>query len=711
LGRIVEENGTAGQITSFVYDPDGNVTEIEDPMGRITTWIHDELDRLDTIVDPALQLTDFSYDAQDNLLSVLDPRALTTSYAYNGFGEQSSQVSPDTGTSSSPRDAAGNIDAATDARNKTADYAYDALNRVTAIAHADETVIMGYDAGANGRGRLTSMTDGAGSTSWSHDAVGRTTERSQTTDSVTLDVGYGYDLYGRLSTLTTPSGQTLTYEYTNGQLSGLKVNGVWILNQVAYQPFGPIKSWTWGNGATTTRTYDTDGRLTQVSSAGTSSYTFFLDGQIASRTDDFTVSLPSTAGTATFEVSTNSNRLQSATGLINRTYGYDLAGNTTSDGTRTFTYNDAGRMKTSTSASGTTTYSYNGLGERVKKQSSAATTYFAYDEAGHLLGEYDAAADLIQETVWLGDIPVAVLKPNGGSGISVFYVHTDHLNTPRRITRPSDNAIVWRWGSDPFGATAANEDPDGDTVTFVYQLRFPGQYFDSETGLHYNYFRDYDAVTGRYVQSDPIGLEGGINTYGYVRSNPVSFADPSGLLDVFVGGAGDGRSQIVASYQRAFAKAHPTRKSLYFEHDQSDDIIKAVQAAIAANKFEPINIIGHSWGGSTAASVSRDLKAANVDVSLLVTIDPVSRREIQGAAGRWLNVNAAPSESNGWAGDRWARLGGKWGNWPSGKANSHYDAPYHHNEFGDLFEFSPMGGQSASQVLLGMPNTTCNSTC
>jgi YD repeat-containing protein len=121
-------------------------------------------------------------------------------------------------------------------------------------------------------------------------------------------------------------------------------------------------------------------------------------------------------------------------------------------------------MKTSTAAGVTTTYSYNGLGERVKKANASSTVYFAYDEAGHLLGEYDAEGDLIEETVWLGDVPVAVLKPNGGSGISVFYIHTDHLNTPRRITRPNDNSIVWRWDSGPFGATAANEDPDGDTV-------------------------------------------------------------------------------------------------------------------------------------------------------------------------------------------------------------------------------------------------------
>jgi RHS repeat-associated protein len=213
---------------------------------------------------------------------------------------------------------------------------------------------------------------------------------------------------------------------------------------------------------------------------------------------------------------------------LSRSYSYDAAGNTTGDGSRTFAYNDAGRLKTATAGSVTTTYSYNGLGERVKKTSSGATTYFAYDEAGHLIGEYDAAGDLVQETVWFGDIPVAVLTPNG-AGVHVFYIHTDHLNTPRRITRPSDDEIVWRWDSDPFGATAANDDPDEDTVDFAYHLRFPGQYFDAETGLHYNYFRDYDAVTGRYIQSDPLGLRGGINTFAYAGGNPVAHTDPLGL--------------------------------------------------------------------------------------------------------------------------------------------------------------------------------------
>jgi RHS repeat-associated protein len=88
---------------------------------------------------------------------------------------------------------------------------------------------------------------------------------------------------------------------------------------------------------------------------------------------------------------------------------------------------------------------------------------------------------------------------------------------------------MWRWDSDPFGTTLANENPSGLGV-FSYGLRFPGQYYDSETGLHYNYFRDYDPATGRYIESDPIGLEGGVNTYSYAQSSPALNADSSGLF-------------------------------------------------------------------------------------------------------------------------------------------------------------------------------------
>jgi RHS repeat-associated protein len=89
---------------------------------------------------------------------------------------------------------------------------------------------------------------------------------------------------------------------------------------------------------------------------------------------------------------------------------------------------------------------------------------------------------------------------------------------------------VWNWDSTPFGDSAPDEDPDGNLENFTLNLRFPGQYYDAESGLNYNYFRDYDPGLGRYIESDPIGLRGGMNTFGYVRSNPINAIDPSGLV-------------------------------------------------------------------------------------------------------------------------------------------------------------------------------------
>jgi RHS repeat-associated protein len=90
---------------------------------------------------------------------------------------------------------------------------------------------------------------------------------------------------------------------------------------------------------------------------------------------------------------------------------------------------------------------------------------------------------------------------------------------------------VWRWDqAEPFGNNPANEDPDANSVVFDLPLRLPGQRYDKETGLHYNYFRDYDPSIGRYGQSDPIGLDGGINTYAYVLQHPLGISDPTGLI-------------------------------------------------------------------------------------------------------------------------------------------------------------------------------------
>ena len=153
---------------------------------------------------------------------------------------------------------------------------------------------------------------------------------------------------------------------------------------------------------------------------------------------------------------------------------------------------------------------------------AAQTSYFIYDESGHVIGEYDANGNPIQEHIYLGDKPVAVVQ--SGNTATMDYVTTDQLDTPRIITDSGQN-VVWQWNSDPYG----NGQPTG---SLTYNLRFPGQYYDAETAHNYNIFRDYDSGTGRYTESDPIGIRrglGGLNTYTYVRDNPLMLFDRLGL--------------------------------------------------------------------------------------------------------------------------------------------------------------------------------------
>jgi RHS repeat-associated protein len=567
LYQQIGSAGTAAVTTTFGYDSNGNRTSINAPLTRNTTDLYDALNRLAQITDPANGVTRFGYDSNDNLTAVVDPQSLTTGYTYDGFGDLTQQNSPDTGATVNTYDSGGNLATSTDARTQIGTYTYDAKNRVTQIAYADQTIAFGYDAGTNGIGRLTSAGDANHSLAWSYDPLGRVTAKTQTvgsgTSAITKSVGYTYT-NGDLTSLVTPSGQTVTYGYNNGQVTSIAVNGNPLLSQVLYQPFGPVSGWTWANNTNEARVYDEDGNVTNVEAAEGFTYSYDSAFRITgiTNTDNSALSqsygydaldrLTGATGTglneswtydangnrltqggassSTYTVAPSSNQLASLSGALTRTYAYAASGQTTSYGGNTFTYLDSGRLSSVSNSGGTTGYVLNALGQRVKK-SGTSVTQFVYDEAGHLLGEYDGSGNLIEETIWMGDVPVATLQPNG-TGILVYYVHTDHLNTPRRITRPSDNAIVWRWDSEPFGTAAANQNPSG-LGTFVYNLRMPGQYFDAETGLNYNMQRDYDSAVGRYVQSDPIGLLGGINTYSYVRSNPLRYVDPFGL-DVYL---------------------------------------------------------------------------------------------------------------------------------------------------------------------------------
>ncbi len=571
LYQDVNAAGTSAVTTTYGYDSNANQTSIAAPLSRNTTNYYDPLNRLTQITDPNSGNTYFGYDSENDLTSVKDPRSLTTSYTYNGFSDLASQSSPDTGSTANTYDSGGNLATSTDARSSVSTYAYDAANRVTSIAYSnggtnDQTITFGYDSGTYGKGRLTSASDANHSLAWTYDFAGRVVGKGLTVGTVNKSVGYGYTNADRTA-LVTPSGQSVGYSFnSNHQITSIAVNGTTVLSGVTYEPFGGVNGWTWGDGTTTSRTFNGDGLISQIVTAGvTLGYSFDNANRITGITDSSNSALSWTYGydlldrltsattsaitdgwtydangnqltqtgttPETFSVSSSSNQLTSTSGTFARTYAYDAAGHASSYGALAFTYNNRGRM--SATSANSTDYLYNALGQMIEKSGTLGTTIFMQDESGHLIGEYTSTGGLIEETIWLGDIPVATLTPNGSS-VNIYYVHTDQLNSPRKVAQPTSGTLAWRWDADPFGTAAPNQNPAG-LGTFPYNLRFPGQYYQAETGLNYNWNRDYDPITDKYIEADPDGLEQSGNLYVYAGGDPIATVDPLGLYTVAPG--------------------------------------------------------------------------------------------------------------------------------------------------------------------------------
>jgi len=307
---------------------------------------------------------------------------------------------------------------------------------------------------------------------------------------------------------TAPGGLSLGYQFD--EVGNLK----WLRDGDQADP--PLR--VYGYDALSRLTSAQDGTTNAVLQA----YAYDATGNRTSRT------LGASAQTYTY--GTTDHKLQGVAGV---TRAYDAMGNTTAIGgtTKEFVYNQAGRMS-AVKAGGvqTASYGYNGRGERVSKTAGSQTVLTLYTPDGRWLGDYGATGQPLQQMVWFGDLPVGLLT-GAGAGQKLHYVEPDALGSPRVVIDPVRNVTVWRWelAGEAFGDTAPVQDPDGDSVAFVFDMRFPGQRYDSATGMNYNYFRDYDPATGRYLESDPIGLSGGIATYVYAESMPNNSMDRLGL--------------------------------------------------------------------------------------------------------------------------------------------------------------------------------------
>ena len=571
-GKLVSIADRAGRRQTFAYGGTGRLSSVTDPFGRALNFSYDAQNRIATVTDPAGKAYAFAYDSNSNLSSITFPDNAQRTYRYED--------------TRFPNALTGIID---ENGSRFATWAYDAEGRAVLSEHAGGEIRYAYDQGSNALGRLTTMVQDSGYPliQWTYDARGRVeTEtlmdlRSPGAPLLTLRQGFVYDGAGRLAERIYPSGQKVSYTYdAGGRVASIAYGGTPVLHGITYQPFGSASGWILGNGTRYERRFDTDGRMV---SYPIGSDIHHLSYDAASRitrisherleASGLRSPRPSSRTHHAFEqhfdydrldrlvrsvdgresrvyrydangnrlgqslngeryvhsVSANSNHLLSITGRSVRTFRYDAAGNTLSDDVASFTYNAQGRMASATVGNITTTYLYNGKGERIAKKGRhvrGGMIYFAYDEFGRLIGEYDAQARPIQEIIYLEQVPVALARND-----AVYYIHADHLGTPRAITNTRDK-VVWRWDSDAFGAAAPDEHSERDRNSFVFNLRFPGQYYDKETNLHYNYYRDYDPSTGRYVQSDPIGLAGGLNAYAYVDGNPVNYVDPKGEIPI-----------------------------------------------------------------------------------------------------------------------------------------------------------------------------------
>jgi RHS repeat-associated protein len=569
LGRLTRSQqppntGTSSPtLIDYGYNPQDALTSVLDPRSITTTYTVTGLSTVTGLASPDSGTSSYTYDAKGNVLTKTDARGKVTTYAYDDIDRLTS-ISYSTGTAttfeydggSSPyAAAAGELTKITDESGQSV-YAYDAMGRLTSktVTIGTKTFTVTYGWGNSGAAldKLTSITYPSGNkVNYSYASNGKI---SGITVNAVNPNGSGQS--GTAQTLVSSIGYSVDARITGWQWSDGKAR------TIGYDGNGLISSYTLGDpngtgtaaGALRTLTRDAAGRITGYTHTNSGSPVASLDQSFSydnldrllthtTSSTSYGFSYDATGNRAakmiggtsyTNTVSSSSNKLtqvQDVGGTANPSY--DNAGNVTGDGTNTYSYSDRGRMTSATVSGGSVSFTYNGLEQRAKKSSSGSTGYYVYDEAGQLLGEYEANGYPVYETIYLGSTPIGALKQTGTAAgnniaVAIYNVYADQIDTPRVITQ-QDHQIVWRWdGAEAFGASAPDQNPNS-LGTFAYNQRFPGQVFDSETGLNQNWNREYNARTGRYAQSDPIGLAGGINTYLYVGGRPTSRIDPLGL--------------------------------------------------------------------------------------------------------------------------------------------------------------------------------------
>lgn len=586
LGRLRSFVNALDQRTTYGYDAHDNVVSVTAlttpsyPAGVVTSYVYDDFGRLARETSADRGVLTHSHDEADNLVLTADARGLSTDYVYDALNRLTTiQVEPQGGgvqeTLSIVYDDTtldgrrGQIVSAS-AQNGSLAYAYgyDAFGRriseQLSYAGLNAAALTQYTYDAADRIEEIRRGTPAQPNLWVtrnvRDTTGLITDiedrRSAPVDVIggvqhapfgpylaitfgnARQVSRALDQRYRVSSsnLAAVESQTLTWTPDdNLEATSRTGPGVWPPNLV-YAHDALNRTLTANDGYWTGQAYydfnGDYGRLSQIAvssstppheTVGSRSYTY------APQTNRLT-QIQNAAPSGLYPVTSDaSGNLTGVAGILTQEHEYDSLSQL--------------RRVYPAGSSGTTTalYDFNPFGERARKQTSNGSvtqvTLYSYLSDGRLLGETIYDNNVLAEQrdyVWMEATPVAmhVTKLDTGgvpTADQVYYLHSDHLGTPRRATNAA-GAKVWTVGGDEYfflGETWVNNYAGGPISPI--NLRFPGQYFDAETGLNYNYYRTYWPLAGRYMQSDPIGLAGGPNPYLYADGNPLAVTDPLGL--------------------------------------------------------------------------------------------------------------------------------------------------------------------------------------
>ncbi|GGR54597.1 MULTISPECIES: putative T7SS-secreted protein [Streptomyces] len=581
-GRLTRRTAPDGTTETWTYDGEGNCTSHTDPLGGVTRFEYTHFDLLTARTGPDGVRYEFTHDTELRLTKVTNPQGLTWEYAYDPAGHLIRETDFDNRTLTYEYDAAGRLATRRNALGGETTFDRNALGQVLRKTTPDGPTTYAYDL----TDRLAHATGPDGTTlTLLRDRHGNL--RSETVNGRT--VTYTYDTLGRRTSRVTPTGAVTTWSYDEaGRRTGMTASGHPI--DFTYDEAGHELKRLIGDTITLEHAYDTMGRLTTQSVTGAAgrrvqhrSYTYRADGNLTAIENEL-------SGSRRFDLDA-SGRVTAvhAAGWTER-YAYDEAGNQTeaawptthpgaeSTGPRTYTgtrITQAGNVRYEHDALGRITlrqktrlsrkpdtwhyewdaedrltsvvtpdgtrwrYTYDPLGRRTAKlrlaedgETVVERVDFTWD--GTTLCEQTTRSEAFPHPITVtwdhqGLRPLAQTEritaaeaPQQEIDSRFFAIVTDLVGTPTELL-DDQGEIAWHTRSTLWGTTAWST----NSTTYT-PLRFPGQYYDPETGLHYNYFRHYDPETARYLASDPLGLTPAPNPATYV-DNPHTWADPLGL--------------------------------------------------------------------------------------------------------------------------------------------------------------------------------------